>query len=100
MDKLHGPNIPFRKLYYWFGRASSYDKYKDKFISKEKWKETRPLAFAICLLGMMVCPQGPKYTIYPSVFIVTNVIFYGVDYKSSIKYYILVPYTQTSEGLL
>ena len=28
MDKLPGPNIPFRKLYYWFGRARAYEKYK------------------------------------------------------------------------
>ncbi|XP_027771185.1 uncharacterized protein LOC114076407 [Solanum pennellii] len=91
MDKLPSPNIPFRKLYYWFGRARAYEKYKDEFVSKEKWKETRPLAFAICLLATMVFPQGPKYTIHPSVFMVTHDIFYGVDYKTSTKYYTLAP---------
>ena len=36
MDKLPGPNIPFKKLYYRFGRARAYEKYKDEFVSKEK----------------------------------------------------------------
>lgn len=54
-------------------------------------KETHPLAFAICLLGTMVLPQWKKYTIHPGVFMVTHVIFYGVDYKSSINYYTLAP---------
>ena len=91
MDKLSSPNIPFRKLYYRFRRVRDYKKYKDEFVSKEKWKETCPLAFAICLLGTMVFPQGPKYTIHPSVFMVTHAIFYGVDYKISTKYYTLAP---------
>ena len=91
MDKIPCPNIPFRKLYYQFGRARAYEKYKDEFISKEKLKETRPLAFAICLLGTMVFPQGTKYIIHPNVFMVTHAIFYEVDYKSSIKYYTLAP---------
>ena len=87
MDKLPGPNIPFRKLYDRFRRARAYEKYKDEFISKEKLKETRPLAFAICLLGMMVFSQGPKYTIHS----ITHSIFYGVDYKTPTKYYTLAP---------
>ena len=91
MDKLPGPNIPFRKLYYRCGRARAYVKFKDQFVSKEKWKETRPLAFAICLLGKMVFPQGQKYTIHPGVFMVTHAIFYTVDYKTSMKYYTLAP---------
>ena len=36
MDKLPGPNIPFRKLYYRFGRARAYEKHKDEFVSKDK----------------------------------------------------------------
>ena len=32
MDKLPGPNIPFKKLYYQFGRARAYEKYKDEFV--------------------------------------------------------------------
>ena len=36
MDKLPGPNIPFRKLYYRFGRARAYEKHEDEFVSKEK----------------------------------------------------------------
>ncbi|KAH0695270.1 hypothetical protein KY285_022367 [Solanum tuberosum] len=64
MDKLPGPNIPLRKLYYRFRRARAYEKFKEEFVSKEKWKETSPLVFAICLLGTMVFPQGPNYTIH------------------------------------
>ncbi|KAK4738111.1 hypothetical protein R3W88_001808 [Solanum pinnatisectum] len=91
MDKLPGPNIPLRKLYYRFGRARAYEKFKEEFVSEEKWKETRPFAFAICLLGTMVFPQGPNYTIHPSVVMVTHAIFYGVDYGSATKYYNLAP---------
>ena len=91
IDKLPGSNIPFRKLYYRFWCARAYEKHKDELVSKEKWKETRPLAFAICLLGMMVFPQGPNFAIHPSVFMVTHAIFYGVDYKTSTKYYTLAP---------
>ncbi|KAK4739457.1 hypothetical protein R3W88_003154 [Solanum pinnatisectum] len=47
MDRLPGINIPLRKLYYRFGRARAYEKFKEEFVSEEKWKETRPLAFAI-----------------------------------------------------
>ena len=32
MDKIPCPNIPFRKLYYQFGRARAYEKYKDEFV--------------------------------------------------------------------
>ncbi|KAK4737675.1 hypothetical protein R3W88_001372 [Solanum pinnatisectum] len=56
MDKLFEPNIPLRKFYYQFGRARAYEKFKEEFFSKEKWKEIRPLAFAICLLGTMIFP--------------------------------------------
>ncbi|KAK4727808.1 hypothetical protein R3W88_032725 [Solanum pinnatisectum] len=42
MDKLPGPNIPLRKLYYRFGRARAYEKFKEEFVSEEKWKEARP----------------------------------------------------------
>lgn len=87
MDKLLGLNIAFRMLYYRFKRPRDYEKYKDEFVSKEKWKETRPLTFAICLLETMVFLQRKKYTIHPSVFMITHAIFYGVDYKSSTKYY-------------
>ncbi|KAK4734443.1 hypothetical protein R3W88_008704 [Solanum pinnatisectum] len=91
MGKLPRPNIPLRKLYYRFGRARAYEKFKEEFVSEEKWKETRPLAFAICLLGTMVFAQGPNYTIHPSVIMVTHAIFYGVDYGSATKYYALAP---------
>ena len=50
-------------------------------------ERTRPLAFAICL---SVFSQGQKYTIHSSMFMVTHAIFYGVNYKSSRKYYTLV----------
>lgn len=36
MDKLPCPNIPFKKLYYSFGRARDYEKFKEEFVSKEK----------------------------------------------------------------
>ncbi|KAK4715538.1 hypothetical protein R3W88_013876 [Solanum pinnatisectum] len=77
----------------WMDRfdARAYEKFKEEFVSEEKWKETRPLAFAICLLGTMVFPQGPNYTIHPSVIMVTHAIFYGVDYGSATKYYTLAP---------
>ncbi|KAH0692516.1 hypothetical protein KY285_019613 [Solanum tuberosum] len=55
MDKLPGQNIPLRKLYYRFRCARAYEKFKEEFVSKEKWKETRHLTFAICLLGTMKC---------------------------------------------
>ncbi|KAH0735660.1 hypothetical protein KY285_011367 [Solanum tuberosum] len=91
MDRLPGPNIPLRKLYYRFGRARAYEKFKEDFVSEEKWKETRPFAFAICLLGTMVFPQGPNYTIHPSVVMVTHAIFNGVSYGPVRKYYNLAP---------
>uniref|UniRef100_M1CMJ9 Aminotransferase-like plant mobile domain-containing protein n=2 Tax=Solanum tuberosum TaxID=4113 RepID=M1CMJ9_SOLTU len=91
MDRMPGPNIPLRKFYYRFGRARAYEKFKEEFVSEEKWKETRPLAFVICLLGTMVFPQGPNYTIHPNVVMVTHAIFYGVGYGSAIKYYTLAP---------
>lgn len=48
MVKLIGPNIPFIKLYYRFGRARAYEKFKEEFISKEKLKEhaLSPLRYA------------------------------------------------------
>jgi len=56
MDRMPGLNIPLRKLYYRFGRVRAYEKFKEEFVSEEKWKETCPPAFAICLLGTMVFP--------------------------------------------
>ncbi|XP_015089781.1 uncharacterized protein LOC107032720 isoform X1 [Solanum pennellii] len=91
MNKLPGPNIPFRELHYRFGCERAYEKYKYEFLSKEKWNEMCPLTFAICLLGTIVFPQGPKYTIHPSVFMVSHSIFYEVDYKTLTKYYTLGP---------
>ncbi|KAK4726606.1 hypothetical protein R3W88_031523 [Solanum pinnatisectum] len=57
MDRLLGSNIPLQKLYYRFGRARAYEKFKKEFVSKERWKEARLLVFSICLLETMVFPK-------------------------------------------
>ncbi|KAK4732187.1 hypothetical protein R3W88_025175 [Solanum pinnatisectum] len=36
MDRLPGINIPLRKLYYQFGRARAYEKFKEEFVLEEK----------------------------------------------------------------
>ena len=38
MDKLPGPNIRFKKLYYGFGCARAYDKYKTSSFQKKNEK--------------------------------------------------------------
>lgn len=58
INRLKGPNIPLRKLYYRFGHISGYERFKGEFTSKQDLEKKRPFVFTVCLLGTMVFPQN------------------------------------------
>lgn len=91
MGRLKGPNIPLRELYYRYGRINGYEKFREEFTSKEAWEEKRPFVFAICLLGTMVFPENRWHVIHPSIIMVTDAIFNGVEHGGSTKHYTLAP---------
>lgn len=91
MSRLKGPGIPLRKLYYRFGRANGYERFKDEFTFEQAWEGKRPFVFAICLLGIMVFPQSLGHTIHPSMIMVTHAIFNGAKHGTSTKYFTLAP---------
>ena len=91
LGKLDGPNIPFRELYYRFGRFNSFQKFGHEFASESEWKDRRAFAFAVSLLGTMVFPQGLNGTIHPRVIMVTHALFYGLEYGTSKVFFTLAP---------
>lgn len=39
MSQLKGANIPLQRLYYRFGRANGYERFKEEFTSEQAWEE-------------------------------------------------------------
>ncbi|KAK4727085.1 hypothetical protein R3W88_032002 [Solanum pinnatisectum] len=51
MDKLPEPSIPLRKLYYRFGRARAYEKFKEEFVSEKNGRRHILLPSQYAYLG-------------------------------------------------
>ncbi|KAH0765390.1 hypothetical protein KY285_001261 [Solanum tuberosum] len=86
-DWLDTPNIPFVKFYERWGHESYYKNFPNEFLSRSSWSQNQTLAFAVCLLGTMVFPQGEGNEIDTRVVMVTHAIFKGVGKKGQVKKY-------------
>ncbi|KAH0700949.1 hypothetical protein KY284_015164 [Solanum tuberosum] len=86
-DWLDTPSIPFLKFYERWGHENYYKNFPNEFLSRSSWSQTQTLAFAVCLLGTMVFPQGEGNEIDTRVVMVTHAIFEGVGKKGQVKKY-------------
>ncbi|KAH0694243.1 hypothetical protein KY285_021340 [Solanum tuberosum] len=84
-DWLDTPSIPFLKFYERWGHENYYKNFPNEFLSRSSWSQTQTLAFAVCLLGTMVFPQGEWNEIDTRVVMVTHAIFEGIGKKGQVK---------------
>ena len=90
-DWLDTPNIPFIKFYERWGHENYFEDFPNEFHNFSTWNNTRPLAFSICLLGIMVFPRGQQNEIDSRIVSTAHAIFYGVGGENQKKYFNLVP---------
>ncbi|XP_060208659.1 uncharacterized protein LOC132636025 [Lycium barbarum] len=85
----HGQTIPFRELYKRFSNPSAFVEHPAEFETYAMWEVTRPLAFSICFLGLMVFPKDGTLAIDTRVISGTHAIFYGITRHEGTKYFYL-----------
>ncbi|MCD7472494.1 hypothetical protein HAX54_013750 [Datura stramonium] len=64
-DWVHGSTMYFRNLYVHFGQSNGFLEYRGEFSTYKEWESTRPLAVAICLLGIKVFPRVQASLLIP-----------------------------------
>ncbi|KAH0705576.1 hypothetical protein KY289_010652 [Solanum tuberosum] len=84
-DWLDTPSISFLKFYERWEHENYYKNFPNEFLSRSSWSQTQTLAFAVCLLGTMVFPQGGGNEIDTRIVMVTHAIFEGVGKKGQVK---------------